>query len=94
MAIKITVAVDEATVERLARVAARTGQSKSAVIRAAVRDYEARADRLDEAERLQRLALLRRIAEQPPTRPEAEVTGELAEIRRVRRQSSRRHPGA
>jgi metal-responsive CopG/Arc/MetJ family transcriptional regulator len=91
MATRITFTVDDETAARLKRAAARTGKSKSAVIQEAVRDYEARTDRMSEEERLRVLAVMHRIAAEPPTRPQREVERELAEIRRARRHGGRRH---
>ncbi|HEY8054594.1 MAG TPA: ribbon-helix-helix protein, CopG family [Terriglobales bacterium] len=91
MATKITVTVDDVTVARLNRAAARTGKAKSAVIREAVRDYEARTDRMSTEEQQRMLAVMHRMAGEPPSRPQREVERELAEIRRARRQGGRRH---
>jgi metal-responsive CopG/Arc/MetJ family transcriptional regulator len=85
MAVKATFTLDEETIERLNRAAARTSKPKSEVVREAIRDYEARSDRLSEAERQRMLRVLREIASRPPTRAQAEVDRELREIRRSRR---------
>lgn len=92
MAVKITVTVDEATVLRLQRAAARTGQAKNAVIREAIRDYDARVDRLSDKERRRLLRILDDFAASPPTRPQHEVKAELRELRRSRRSAGRLHP--
>lgn len=92
MAVKVTFTLDEETVARLARVAARTRRPKSAVVRDAIRDFEARGDRLSEEERLRLLAILHDIARQPPTRPQSEVRRELADLRAQRRLPGRLHP--
>jgi hypothetical protein len=90
--IKVTYTLDEETVERIRRVAARLGRPQSQVVREAVKSYEARADRLTDEERERMLAVLRRFMKEPPTRPQAEVAKELREIRRSRRRWGRLHP--
>ncbi|MGH9519178.1 MAG: ribbon-helix-helix protein, CopG family [Terriglobales bacterium] len=92
MAVKVTFTLDEETIERLKRAAARTRRPKSQVVREAIRDYEARGDRLSEEERQSRLAILREIAALPPTRPQREVERELADLRRRRHGPQRLHP--
>jgi hypothetical protein len=57
MATRITFTVDDETAARLKRAAARTGKSKSAVIREVVRDYEGRTDSRSEDERQRILAV-------------------------------------
>jgi predicted transcriptional regulator len=88
--VKVTYTLDEDTVQRIRRVATRLGKPQSQVVREAVKDYEARSDKLSDAERDRMLAVLDRIRRQPPTRPQAEVDAELAEIRRARRHWGRR----
>ena len=78
MATKLTFSVDDETVETLK------------IGREAVAEYAARAGRLTELERRQMLTALDRLMKAPPTRPQAEVTRELAAIRRARRQGGRR----
>jgi predicted transcriptional regulator len=90
--VKVTYTLDDETVQRIRRVATRLGKPQSHVVREAVKDYEARSDKLSDAERDRLLAILDRIRQQPPTRPQAEVDVELAEIRRARRRWGRRHP--
>ncbi|HXG02947.1 MAG TPA: ribbon-helix-helix protein, CopG family, partial [Candidatus Binatia bacterium] len=67
--VKITVTLDEATVERLRRTAARTGKPQSQVVREAIGEYAARADRLSDEERERTLATLERIRRELPRRP-------------------------
>lgn len=90
--VKVTYTLDEDTVQRIRRIAARLGRPQSQVVREAVKSYEARADKLTDAERERMLAVLRRFMKQPPTRPEAEVDAELRELRRSRRRAGRLHP--
>lgn len=87
---KVTFSVDEDTVQTLRRAAERTGKSQSAVVREAVAQYEARADRLTEDERRRMVALMKRVMARPPDRTQAEVDAELREIRRARRHGGRR----
>lgn len=94
MAVKVTFTLDEETIERLKRAAARTRRPKSQVVREAIREYEARGDRLSEEERQRQLAVLRKFAAMPPTRPQHEVERELAELRRSRHGPQRRHPSS
>lgn len=92
MAVKMTFTLDEATVVRLNRTAARLAKPKSEIVREAIRDYEASSDRLSEAERLRMLRIVDQIAKRPPTRSQREVNREIADIRRARRSGGRLHP--
>lgn len=87
--VKITVTLDEATVERLRRTAARTGKPQSQVVREAIGEYATRADRLSDEERERTLATLERIRRELPRRPPAEVAAELRAIRAARRRWGR-----
>lgn len=91
MAIKVTFTLDEATIDRLADTARRLAKPKSEVVREAIRDYHSRSDRLSEAERQRLLRKLDEMMSRPATRTQREVTQELAEIRRARRQGGRLH---
>ncbi len=91
--VKVTFTLDDDTVERLRRLAARLGRPQSQVVRESIREYEARSDKLSEDERRRMLELLDRITQAPPTRPQAEVDAELREIRAARRRWARRDPG-
>jgi metal-responsive CopG/Arc/MetJ family transcriptional regulator len=90
MALRITVSFDEATAEALTRTAVRLGKSKSEVVREAIRKYDIGPDRMSEAERLRKLRVIEEMMKQPPTRSQAEVDREIAEIRRSRRVGWRR----
>ena len=59
--VKVTFSLDEATVGRIRRTADRLGKAQSHVVREAVADYAARADRLSERERLRILEVLERV---------------------------------
>jgi predicted transcriptional regulator len=89
---KVTFTLDDQTVARIEQTAARLGIPKSGVVREAVREYAARADRLTEEERLRALAILDEIMARPPTRTQEEVDREIEEIRQVRRLGGRRTP--
>jgi hypothetical protein len=67
---------------------------QSHVVRDAVADYAARADRLSEAERNQLLGVLEQLRQARPTRAIAEVDQELAAIRAARRRGGRRRKPA
>ena len=83
--VKVTFTLDDETVERLRRLATRLGRPQSQVVRESIKEYEARSDKLSDEERRRMLAVLDRIMQEPPTRPQAEVEAELREIRRSRR---------
>ena len=89
--VKVTFTLDELTVDRLARAAARRQIPKSQAVREAIEDYDAKGDRMGEAERLRKVQFLKEYMKQIPTRTQAEVDRELAEIRRARRHGGRLH---
>ena len=88
--VKVTYSLDDATVRRIRRAAERLGKPQSLVVREAVAEYDARTDRLSEAERLRMLEVLDRLHEEPLARPRESVEAEIQEIRRSRRESSLR----
>ncbi len=88
---RATFSLDEATIAEIRRTAERLKKPQSHVIREAVADYAARADRLSETERRRVVALLERLRIAKPTRSERDVDKELAEIRASRRSGGRRH---
>ena len=88
--VKVTYSLDDATVRRIRRAAERLGRPQSQVVREAVAEYDARTDRLSEAERLRMLEVLDRLRSEPVTRSRAAVAAELREVRRSRRESSLR----
>ena len=88
--VKVTYSLDDATVRRIRRAAERLGKPQSQVVREAVAEYDARTDRLSEAERLRMLEVLERLRSEPVTRSRAAVADELREVRRSRRESSLR----
>jgi predicted DNA-binding protein len=91
--VKVTFTLDDETVERLRRLAARLRRPQSQVVRESIREYEVRSDKLSEDERRRMLDVLDRITKAPPTRPQTEVDAELREIRAARRRWARREPG-
>ena len=88
--VKVTYSLDDATVRRIRRAAERLGRPQSQVVREAVAEYDARTDRLSEAERLRMLEALERLRSEPMTRSRAAVAAELREVRLSRRESSLR----
>ncbi|MEO8100261.1 MAG: ribbon-helix-helix protein, CopG family [Acidobacteriota bacterium] len=90
--VKVTFTLDEATVDRLNRVAARKAIPKSQAVREAIEDYHAKADKLSVAESQRLVKILAEYMAMPPTRSQAEVDREIAEIRAVRRLGGRLHP--
>jgi predicted transcriptional regulator len=91
---RVTFSLDDATVDRIRQTAARLRKPQSHVVRDAVADYAARADRLSERERLQLLGVLERLREARPTRAADEVDRELRDLRSARRAGGRRHRDA
>jgi len=89
---KMTFSFDDETVRTLRATAARLRKSQSLVVREAIAEYGARSGRLTDAERRRMLVAIDEIASRPSTRPQAEVTREIREVRRARRQGGRRHP--
>jgi len=89
--VKVTFTLDDATVQELRRTAARLRKPQSQVVREAVAEYSARADKLSERERLQKLAVIERLTHARPTRSQADNDAEIAAIRAARRQGGRRH---
>ena len=88
--VKVTYTVDDETVQRIRRLATRLGKPQSQVVREAVKEYETRAEKLSDEERDRMLAVLERIRQRLPTRPQSEVDAELRQVRRARRQWGRR----
>ena len=88
--VKVTYSLDDATVRRIRRTAERLGKPQSHVVREAVAEYDARTDRLSEAERLRMLDVLDRWRKEQAPRSSESVEAELREIRLSRRESSLR----
>ena len=88
--VKVTYSLDDTTVRRIRRTAERLGKPQSHVVREAVAEYDARTDRLSEAERLRMLEVLDRWRKEHVPRSRESVEAELREIRLSRRESSLR----
>ena len=91
---RVTFSLDEETVDRIRKTAARLGKAQSHVVREAVAEYAERAGRLSDRERLHALSVLERLRDATPTRPAAAVDQELKAIRSARRTGGRRHATA
>ena len=91
--VKVTFTLDDETVERLRRTAARLGKPQSYVVREAVREYERRSAKLSDEERVRMLGIIDRMLEEPPTRPAGAVDAELDTIRASRRHWGRQGAG-
>jgi predicted transcriptional regulator len=89
--VKVTYTLDDETVQRIRRIATRLGKPQSLVVREAVKDYEARSDKLSDEERRRMLAALEELLPKVPKRAQSDVDAELAEIRRARRHGGRKH---
>lgn len=89
--VKVTYTLDDDTVQRIRRVAARLGKPQSQVVREAVKDYEAHSDRLSDDERARMLAALDELLPKIPPRKQADVDAEVAGVRRARRHGGRKH---
>lgn len=83
--VRATFSLDEATIAEIRRTAARLRKPQSHVVREAVADYAARADRLSEQERQHLLGVLRTLEATRPTRGAAKVDAELRALRAARR---------
>jgi predicted transcriptional regulator len=83
--VKMTFSLDEQTANRLNRTAEQLSIPKSQVVREAIADYSARADRLSPSERDRLLEAFDRLVPKIPPRPQEEVEVELAAIREARR---------
>jgi hypothetical protein len=88
--VKVTFSLDDETMDRIRRTAARLGKPQSHVVREAVADYAMRADRLSERERLHLLGVLADLKRVPPSRTPRAVNEEIRAGRRARRQGGRR----
>jgi hypothetical protein len=88
--VKVTFTLDAETVDQIRRTAARQRKPQSQIVREAVAEYAARADRLTERERLQLLETLGHLAAARPTRSARAVDLELRDLRAARRQGGRR----
>ncbi len=92
--VRVTFSLDERTVEHIRRTAARLRRPQSQIVREAVAEYAAHADRLSERERRDALAVVNRLRQARPSRSAADVDAELRDLRAARRRGGRRHPAA
>jgi predicted transcriptional regulator len=90
--VKVTFTLDDDTVARLKRCATRLSKPQSQVVREAIKEYDARRDRLSDEERQRLLDAFDRLVPRIPRRPQTEVDAELADIRASRRRWGRRPP--
>ena len=88
--VKVTFSLDDETVDRIRRAAARLRKPQSQVVREAVADYATKADQLSERERSHLLGILDDLAGAPATRGARSVDTEIRDLRKTRRQSGRR----
>lgn len=88
--VKVTFSLDDETMDRIRRAAERLKKPQSHIVREAVADYAARADRLSERERLDLLGVLDGLASARPTRAARAVDEELESVRTARRGGGRR----
>lgn len=91
-ALKMTFTLDGNTADQIARTATRLGLPKSGVVREAVAEFAARADRLTERERLRMLAVFDELLPRIPRRSAKQTDAEIAAVGRARRTGGRRHP--
>ena len=89
--VKVTLTLDETTVERLKRAAARRQIPKSQFVREAIEHYHAAGDRMNGAESQRMVHGLEQLLARIPKRPVEETESELREIRRARRHGGRAH---
>lgn len=82
--VKVTFTLDDATIARLERTAARLGWPKSQVVREAVLEFESRANTIGSSERARLVAAVDRIARRPATRGAEDLEKELASVRTAR----------
>lgn len=90
--VKVTFTLDDATVAEIRRTAARLGRPQSQIVREAVAEFAARADRVSEVERLRRLEVLDRLRASRASGSASAVDRELTALRASRRQGGRRTP--
>ena len=88
--VKVTFTLDEATVAEIRRTAERLGTAQSHVVREAIAEYAARADRVSERERLRTVSILEGLRKAPASRSAGAVDAELRGIRAARRTGGRR----
>jgi predicted transcriptional regulator len=88
--VKATFSLDDETMDRIRRAAARLGKPQSHVVREAVADYVMRTDRLSERERVHLLGILDGLADAQASRSARGVDAEIRSVREARRVGGRR----
>jgi predicted transcriptional regulator len=88
--VKLTFTLDEATVDRLRKLANRSKKPQSLVVREAVAYYAEREDMLSDDERGRMLTVLDEMRLDPITRDQVAVDKELRDIRTSRKSGWRR----
>jgi hypothetical protein len=88
--VKVTFSLDDGTVAEIRRTAERLGTPQSHVVREAVAEYAARADRVSERERLRTLGILEKLRIARPSRGAGAVDAELRAVRAARKAGGRR----
>ncbi len=83
---KATYSLDDETIRRIRGAALRFGRPQSQIVREAVADYVARANRLSEGERLRMLSVLENLRQAPVARTREAVKAEIDEVRASRRE--------
>jgi len=86
--VKVTFTLDDDTVRRLRRTAARLARPQSQVVREAIREYDARSGKLTDDERRRLLDVFDRLVSALPARPAEDARAEIDEVRAARRASS------
>ncbi|HYS25406.1 MAG TPA: ribbon-helix-helix protein, CopG family [Vicinamibacterales bacterium] len=89
---KLTFSLDEETVAKLRKTAARLRKPQSMVVREAIARYAAEEDKLSDEERARLLEVIDRFMKLPPSGSHKDAEREIREIRRSRRIGW--HPGA
>jgi predicted transcriptional regulator len=87
--VKMTFTLDDVTVDRLRRSAARLAKPRSEIVRLAIRDYAEAIGRLSEEERTQALRAFDEWVPRIPRRPQPEVDREIRAVRAARRRGGR-----
>ena len=87
--VRATFSLDVETAEAIQRLAAAWSISRSAVVRKAVEELNARRELLTEKERQHLLGTLDRWLATDATRPRSEALAEIEEIRKARRAAGR-----
>ena len=88
--VKMTFTLVDETVAALRQASERLNKPQSVIVREAIREYGARAGRLNEEERRRMLRSIDAVLRQPSTRPVAAVDRELRDLRDARRRGGRR----